>query len=149
MLGMMQAWPLTVDKILDHAGTRHASREVAGRAMDGSIERTTYGEVLARAKQVSNLLLDLGIRPGDRVATLGWNTSRHLEVWYGIMGIGAVCHTLNPRLHPDQICWIINHAEDRVIFVDPAFAPLLLSRVDQAPSVERVIVLTEEAQSAG
>ena len=145
MLGMMQAWPLTVDKILDHAGTRHASREVVGRSAEGPIERTTYGEILARAKQVSNALLDLGVRPGDRVGTLGWNTSRHLEVWYGIMGIGAVCHTLNPRLHPDQICWIINHAADRIIFVDPAFAPLLLSRIDQAPCVERVVVLTDEA----
>jgi fatty-acyl-CoA synthase len=141
----MQAWPLTVDKILDHAGTRHAGREVVGRSVDGPIVRTTYGEVLARAKQVSNALLDLGVKAGDRVATLGWNTSRHLEVWYGIMGIGAVCHTLNPRLHPDQICWIINHAEDRIIFVDPGFAPLLLGRIDQAPSVERVIVLTDEA----
>ncbi len=145
MLGMMQSWPLTVDKILDHAGTRHANREVIGRSVDGPIVRTTYGEVLQRAKRVSNLLLDMGIRPGDRVATLGWNTSRHLEVWYGIMGIGAVCHTLNPRLHPDQLCWIINNAEDRVIFADPGFAPILLSRLDKAPTVERVIILTDEA----
>ena len=115
MLGMMQAWPLTVDRILDHAAERHGRREVVTRSLEGPIHRTTYAEVRARAKQVSNLLLEMGIRPGDRVATLAWNTWRHLEVWYGIMGIGAVCHTLNPRLHPDQICWIINDAGDRAV----------------------------------
>ena len=141
MLGMMQPWPLTVDRILGHAAERFASREVVTRSLEGPIVRTTYGAVRDRAKQVSNLLLDLGIRPGDRVATLALNTWRHLEAWYGIMGIGAVCHTLNPRLHPDQICWIINHAEDRVIFVDAQFAPLLLSRLDKAPSVERIVIL--------
>ena len=145
MLGMMQGWPLTVDRILDHAGRRHARREVVTRSVDGPIVRTDYGQVWRRAKRVSNLLLELGVRPGDRVATLAWNTARHLEVWYGIMGIGAVCHTLNPRLHPDQLCWIINHAQDRIIFVDPGFAPMLLSRLDAAPSVERVVVLTDEA----
>jgi fatty-acyl-CoA synthase len=142
---MMQSWPLTVDRILDYAGTRHASREVVGRSVDGPIVRTTYGEVLRRAKQVSNALLAMGVKPGDRVGTLGWNTSRHLEVWYGIMGIGAVCHTLNPRLHPDQICWIINDAEDQVIFVDPGFAPMLLGRIEKAPSVRNVVVMTDEA----
>ena len=145
MLGMMQSWPLTVDKILDHAGTRHAAREVVGRSVEGPIVRTTYGQVRDRARQVSNALLDFGVRPGDRVATLGWNTTRHLEVWYGIMGIGAVCHTLNPRLHPDQICWIINHAEDRIIFVEPGFAPMLLGKIADAPCVERLVVLTDEA----
>ena len=144
MLGMMQPWPLTVDRILDHAATRHARREVVTRSLEGPIVRTTYGEVRARAKRVSNLLLEMGVRPGDRIATLAWNTWRHLEVWYGIMGIGAVCHTLNPRLHPDQICWIINDASDRVIFVDPQFAPLLLSRRDKAPSVEQVVLLGAE-----
>jgi fatty-acyl-CoA synthase len=141
---MMQSWPLTVDRILDHAATRHARREVVTRSLEGPIHRTTYAEIRARAKQVSNLLLGLGVRPGDRVATLALNTWRHMEVWYGIMGIGAVCHTLNPRLHPDQICWIINHAEDRVIFVDEPFEALLKSRIDAAPSVERVVVLNQE-----
>ena len=144
MLGMMQSWPLTVDRILDHAGTRHAAREVVSRSIEGPIVRSSYGEILRRAKRVSNLLLEMGIKPGDRVATLAWNTGRHLEAWYGIMGIGAVCHTLNPRLHPDQICWIINHAEDRVVFVDAGFAPILLSRLDKAPSIERVIVLCDD-----
>ena len=141
MLGMMQGWPLTVDRIMNHAATRHAGREVVARSPEGPVVRTTYAEVARRARQVSAALIALGIRPGDRVATLAWNTHRHLEVWYGVMGIGAVCHTLNPRLHPDQICWTINHAEDRVVFVDPAFAALLLSRIGNAPGVERIVVL--------
>ena len=144
MLGMMQAWPLTVDRILGHAAHSHGRREIVTRSLEGPIHRTTYAEVHARAKQVSNALLEMGVRPGDRVATLAWNTWRHLEVWYGIMGIGAVCHTLNPRLHPDQICWIINDAEDRVIFVDAPFEALLRSRISGAPSVERVVVLNQD-----
>ena len=144
MLGMMQAWPLTVDRILDHAAERHGRREVVTRSLEGPIVRTAYAEMRARAKQVSNALLAMGIRPGDRVATLAMNTWRHMEVWYGIMGIGAVCHTLNPRLHPDQICWIINHAEDRAVFVDEPFEELLKSRISAAPSVERVVVLNQE-----
>ena len=145
MFGMMQAWPLTVDRILDHAGTRHASREVVTRSPEGPIVRTTYGEVRRRARQVSGLLREWGIGSGDRVGVMAWNTARQLEAWYGIMGIGAVCHTLNPRLHPDQICWIINHAQDRVIFVDPGFAPLLLPNLHKAPSVERVVILGDDS----
>lgn len=147
MLGMMQAWPLTVDRILAHAAERHGAREIVTRSLEGPIVRSTYAEAHRRARQVSNALLDMGVKPGDRVATLAWNTCRHLEVWYGIMGIGAVCHTLNPRLHPDQICWIINHAEDRVIFVDEPFAPMLLPRLKAAPSVERVVVLNHEYEA--
>ena len=145
MLGMMQGWPLTVDRILDHAARWHGSTEVVARSTEGPVVRTSYGEVHRRAKQVSAALLGMGVRPGDRVATLAWNTHRHLETWYGIMGIGAVCHTLNPRLHPDQICWIINHAEDRFIFVDAQFAPMLAERWANAPSVERLVVLTDAA----
>ena len=144
MLGMMQSWPLTVDRILDYAAERHGPREVVTRSLEGPIVRTSYEEVRRRAKRVSNALLAMGVRPGDRVATLAWNTWRHLEVWYGIMGIGAVCHTLNPRLLPDQICWIINHAQDRVIFADAQLAPLLLERMDKAPTVERVVTLDQD-----
>ena len=89
-------------------------------------------EIHERAKRVSNALLGLGVQPGDRVATLAWNTGRHIEAWYGIMGIGAVCHTLNPRLFAEQLVYIINHAEDRVIFVDLTFVPLLAERAAAA-----------------
>jgi fatty-acyl-CoA synthase len=145
MLGLMQAWPLTVDRILDHARALHGRREVVTRSVEGAIRRTTWAEIHERAKRVSNLLRAWGIAPGDRVATLAWNTDRHLECWYGIMGIGAVCHTLNPRLHPDQLAWIVNHAEDRVVFADVTFAPLLAAIADRCPTLERIVFLTDDS----
>jgi len=144
MLGLMQDWPLTVDKILDHAKNWHPHREVVTRSVEGPIVRTTYSEIHARAKKVSTALLDWDVKPGDRVATLAWNTARHIEAWYGIMGIGAVCHTLNPRLFPEQLGYIINHAEDKIIFVDLTFIPLLEAILPHCPSVERVVVMTDE-----
>ena len=145
MHGLMQNWPLTVDKILDHAALRHGQREIVSRSVEGPIVRTTYAQMRARAKQVSYALLEMGVKPGDRVATLAWNTARHMEIWYGIMGIGAVCHTLNPRLHPDQICWIAHHAGDKVIFTDLTFAPMLLANTDKLEQVERIVVMSDEA----
>nr|WP_303706239.1 long-chain-fatty-acid--CoA ligase [Brevundimonas naejangsanensis] len=145
MLGMMQDWPLTVDKILDHAKNWHGGREVVTRSVEGPIVRTTYAAIHDRARRVSNALLAWGIKPGDRVATLAWNTGNHMETWYGIMGIGAVCHTLNPRLFPEQLAYIINHAEDRVIFTDLTFVPLLEAVLPHCPTVERVIVMTDAA----
>ena len=145
MLGRMQDWPLTVDRILDHARAWHGDREIVSRSVEGPIVRTTYAEVHGRAKRVSSVLKALGIRHGDRVATLAWNTARHLEAWYGIMGIGAVCHTLNPRLFSEQLVYIINHAEDRVIFTDLTFLPILAQIRDQIPTVKHFIVLTDEA----
>ncbi len=146
MQGLMQDWPLTVDKILDHAKTWHGGREIVSRSVEGPIVRTTYAEVHERAKRVSNALLGLGILPGDRVATLAWNTARHIEAWYGIMGMGAVCHTLNPRLFAEQLVYIINHADDRIILTDLTFLPILASIRDQIPGVKHIIVLTDEAQ---
>ena len=143
MLGLMQDWPLTVDKIIDHSKNWHGSREVVTRSVEGPIVRTTYGEIHGRAKRVSDVLKAWDIGIGDRVATLAWNTGRHMEVWYGIMGIGAVCHTLNPRLFPEQLVYIINHAEDQVIFVDLTFVPLLEAILPHCPSVQRVVVMTD------
>jgi fatty-acyl-CoA synthase len=145
MHGLMQDWPLTVDKILDHAKSWHGDREIVSRSVEGPIVRTTYGEVHGRAKRLSSALKSLGIKPGDRCATLAWNTARHIEAWYGIMGIGAVCHTLNPRLFAEQLCYIINHAEDRVIFTDLTFLPVLLEHRGKMPTVKHVVVLTDEA----
>ena len=149
MRGLMQDQALTVDKILDHAKNWHGHVEVVSRSVEGPIVRTTYAQIHSRAKRVSNLLLQLGIQLGDRVATLAWNTARHMEAWYGIMGIGAVCHTLNPRLHPEQIAWIINHAEDRIIFVDLTFVPILESILSTCPSVEHVVVMTDQSHMPG
>lgn len=144
MQGLMQDWPLTVDKILDHAKNWHPQREVVTRSVEGPIVRISYSDLHGRAKRVSNALKGWGVGVGDRVATLAWNTGRHMEAWYGIMGIGAVCHTLNPRLFPEQLVYIINHAEDKIIFVDLTFVPLLEAILQHCPSVERVLVMTDE-----
>ncbi|MDH4386977.1 MAG: long-chain-fatty-acid--CoA ligase [Caulobacter sp.] len=149
MRGLMQDSALTVDKILDHAKNWHGEAEVVSRSVEGPIVRTTYAEIHSRAKQVSNLLLGLGVTLGDRVATLAWNTARHMEAWYGIMGIGAICHTLNPRLHPEQIAWIINHAEDKIIFVDLTFVPILEAILANCPSVEQVVIMTDADHMPG
>ena len=144
MQGIMQDWQLTVDKVLDHAATNHASREIVSRSVEGPIVRTTYGELHARAKQVSTALTDFGIRQGDRVATLAWNSARHMECWYGAMGIGAVLHTINPRLHPEQIAWIANHAEDRILMVDTTFLPIIEAAWPHFKTLEKIVVLTDE-----
>jgi fatty-acyl-CoA synthase len=143
MQGRMQDWPLTVDRIIDHAKSWHGDREVVSRSVEGAIVRTTYADIHGRAKRVSNVLAGLGVKTGDRIATLAWNTARHIEAWYGIMGMGAVCHTLNPRLFAEQLVYIINHAEDRVIFTDLTFTPILAGIRDQIPTVKQIVVLTD------
>jgi fatty-acyl-CoA synthase len=142
MRALMQDWSLTLDKILDHAARWHGEREIVTRSVEGPLTRTTYAEVHARAKQVSHGLREMGVKPGDRVATMGWNSDRHLEVWYGAVGIGAVLHTLNPRLFPEQIVYIANHAADEVLFADPACAPLLAEILPQCPTIRRVIFMS-------
>jgi fatty-acyl-CoA synthase len=145
MLGLMQDWPLLCHRVIDHAATYHPARAVVSRSVEGPVHTTNYAEIRTRALKVAQRLERDGIRLGDRVATLAWNTWRHLEAWYGIMGIGAIYHTVNPRLFAEQIVWIINHAEDRVILVDLTFVPLLEKLADKLPTVERYIVLTDAA----
>ena len=146
MQGLMQGWPLTVDKILDHAADRHGARELVSRPIEGGpVVRTTYRALRSRAKTLSAALKAFGIKPGDRVATLAFNTARHVEAWYGVMGMGAVCHTLNPRLFAEQLAYIINHAEDRLIFADICAAPILEGVLPHCPKVEAVVWLTSEA----
>lgn len=143
MYGLMQHGALTLDKIMDHAARWHADREVVSRSVEGPIVRTTYGQMRDRAKRVSNALLALDMKPGDRIGTLAWNTGRHMEAWYGIMGLGMICHTLNPRLFPEQIAWIADHAGDRMIFTDLTFLPILKQILHHIPSVEHVVVFTD------
>jgi len=145
MLGLMQDWPLVISKIIDYAASQHGSREVVTRSVEGPIARSDYASVRRRALQVAQRLLREGIAPGDRIATLAWNTARHLEAWYGITGAGAIYHTVNPRLFPEQIAWIIDHAQDRLVLVDLSFVPLLEALADKLPTVERYVVLTDAA----
>lgn len=145
MQGLMQDWPLLCHRIIDHAATYHPERAVISRSLEGPIHKTNYAEIRKRALRVGQRLERDGIKLGDRVATLAWNSWRHLECWYGILGIGAIYHTVNPRLFHDQISWIINHAQDRIMMVDACFLPILDKLADKLPSIERYIVLTDAA----
>jgi fatty-acyl-CoA synthase len=145
MLGLMQDWPMLVHKIIDHAALYHGDREVVSRSVEGPIVRTNYREIAGRSRKVAHALDRLGIRLGDRCATLAWNTARHIEAWYGITGIGAIYHTLNPRLFPDQIVYIANHAEDKVLFFDITFAKLVEEIAPRIPSIELFVCLTDAA----
>ena len=145
MLGTMQHWPLLCSKVIDHAAAQHPHRKIVSRSCEGPIHETNYAELRGRALKVAQRLVADGIGLGDRCATLAWNTWRHLEVWYGLLGIGAVYHTVNPRLFPDQIVWIVNDAADRVLFVDLTFVPLVESLIARMPTIEKVVVLTDAA----
>ena len=145
MLGLMQDWPLLCHRIIDHAARIHGKQEVVTRSVEGPIVRTTYADIRTRALKVSQQLTRNGVKFGDRVGTIAWNTARHLECWYGIMGIGAICHTINPRLFPEQIAWIVNHAQDKVMITDLTFVPILEKIAGQMPSIERYVVLTDRA----
>lgn len=145
MQGLMQEWPLLCHKLLDHAAKNHGKREVVTRSVEGPIVRSNYAEIKKRALKVAQTLSREGYKQGDRIATLAWNSGRHLEAWYGIMGMGGVYHTLNPRLFPEQIAWIMNHAEDKAIFVDLTFMPIIEKIGPMVKSLKQVIVLTDKA----
>lgn len=143
MLGLMQEWPLLCHKILDYAASQHSRREIVSRSVEGPIVRTNYAQIHARALRVAQALDRDGFGLGDRIGTLGWNTARHMETWYGIMGVGGVYHTLNPRLFPEQIAWIMNHAEDKALFVDLTFVPIVEAIADRVKSCSKIIVMTD------
>jgi fatty-acyl-CoA synthase len=146
MRGLMMDRPLLVSSILDHAAARYGTVEMASCTADAPAHRTTYAALARRAKQLARALQDrLGVRPGDRVATLAWNDHRHFELYYAIAGIGAVCHTINPRLFPDQIAYIVNHAGDRCLFADPMFLPLLEQLAPRLSSLEHIVALSDAA----
>lgn len=145
MLGLMQEWPLLCHKILDHAARQFGAQEIVSRSVEGPIVRTNYAELHARSLKVAQRLERDGLKVGDRIATLAWNTARHLEAWYGIMGMGGVYHTLNPRLFADQIAWIMNHAEDQLLFVDLTFMPIVEKIAGSVKSLKKIVVLTDAA----
>jgi 3-(methylthio)propionyl---CoA ligase len=142
MLGMMSERPLLISSILSHAANYHVDAEIVSRTVEGPIHRYTYGEAEHRTKQLAQALLRLGVKPGDRVGTLAWSTHRHFELYFAVAGIGAVCHTINPRLFDDQIVYIINHAGDRLLFVDKTFLPLVERQAPRLPADCRIVVLS-------
>ena len=145
MLGLMQDYPLLVHTIIDHAALNHGERELVTRGVEGSMRRCTLADIRTRSLMAAKALQREGIGLGDRVATMAWNTERHMEVWYGVMGVGAICHTINPRLFAEQLIYIFNHAEDRILFVDTTFLPLAEAIAPHLKSVEKYIVLTDDA----
>jgi acyl-CoA synthetase (AMP-forming)/AMP-acid ligase II len=144
MHGLMSERPLLVSAIIAHAARYHGDTEIVSRTVEGAIHRYTYAEAEHRSKRLARALLRFGIKPGDRVGTLAWNTFRHFELYYGISGIGAVCHTINPRLFDEQIVYIVNHAADRLLFVDTTFLPLLERLAPSLPANCRIVLMTDE-----
>ncbi len=145
MQGLMMDTPLTISSIARHVQRFHADREIVSVTHDNPRHRYTWGEAMARSRQLANALGRLGLEQGDRVATIAWNDYRHLEIYYAVSGAGYVCHTINPRLFAEQLVFIINHADDRWVFIDPMFVPLLEAIAPQVSTLEGVVVLSDEA----
>ncbi len=144
--GQMMTQPMLISDWLESAAAHHGTREIISRRLEGDIHRYTYKDALQRSKQLAHALISLGVQPGDRVATLAWNGYRHFECYYGISGIGAICHTVNPRLYSEQVEYIIQHAEDCYVFLDACFAPLLEPIADKLSSVKGFILMIDEDQ---
>jgi len=141
MRGLMGERPLLVTACLQHAANYHSDTEIVSRSVEGPIHRYTYAEAERNARRLARALTGLGVEPGDRVGTLAWNTWRHFELYYGISGIGAVCHTINPRLFDEQLVYIVNHAQDRILFTDTSFVPLVERLLPQFPKDIRIVLL--------
>ena len=145
MFGLMQDRPLLIQQLIEHAALNHGDTEIVSRRVEGDIHRYTYRDARVRAKKVAEALIALGIAPGDRIGTLAWNGHRHFELYYGISGMGAVCHTINPRLFPEQIVYIVNHAEDRLLFVDLNLLPAVEKLLPELKTVRHVVAMTDRA----
>lgn len=149
MLGNMMDNPLLISGLIEHAASSNPNSEIVSRRCESDgvsdIHRYTMKDAAKRSKQIANALIGLGAKPADRIATLAWNNYRHFELYFGVSGIGSVLHTINPRLFPEQLVYIINHAEDRWIFVDLTFVPLLEAIQDQITGVEGFIIMADKA----
>lgn len=139
MLGGMQNWPLRIMRLLDHAEREHGTRDIVSRYANGEVLRTNWAGIARDARRLANALERIGVRPGDRVATLAMNHGRHLVAWYGAIGMGSILHTLNPRLFDEQLVYIINHADDRVLLYDASFAPIVERLKSRLPCVRHYI----------
>ncbi|MEW7847255.1 3-(methylthio)propionyl-CoA ligase [Massilia aurea] len=143
--GQMMDEPLLVSGIIEFAARHYGEGEIVSRRVEGDLHRYTWRDAAARARQLANALGSLGIGMGDRVATLAWNGYRHLELYYGVSGSGAVLHTINPRLHPEQIAYIVGHAEDQVLFFDLTFLPAIVAMARQCKTVKAYVALCDGA----
>jgi acyl-CoA synthetase (AMP-forming)/AMP-acid ligase II len=143
--GLMMQMPLLIAALIEHADKHHGDVEVVSRRCEGDIHRYTYKDVHRRARQMANALDTLGVKRSDRVATLAWNGHRHLELYYAVSGSGAVLHTINPRLHPEQIAWIANHAEDQYLFFDLTFLPIIEAIAPLCRTMKGYVAMTDKA----
>ena len=143
MLGLMQHQPLLISSLLEHACVSHPDAEIVSRLAEGVVHRCTYADIGRRAGQIANVLTNLGVQPGERIGTLAWNGYRHMELYFGVSGMGAVLHTINPRLFPEQIEFIANHAEDQYLFFDLSFAALVEELAPKLPTVKAFIALCD------
>ena len=146
MRGLIQERPLLISSLIDYAAEYHGDTEIVTRTVEGPIHRYTYAESRSRAKRLSKALLGMGVKLGDRVATCAWNTHRHFEVYYATSGMGAICHTLNPRLFPEQLTYIANHAEDKFLLIDSNIVPLAESLAATFESIEGYVIMCDEDQ---
>ncbi|MEP6609396.1 MAG: AMP-binding protein, partial [Burkholderiaceae bacterium] len=140
---LMMQMPLLISSLIEHADRHHGDAEIVSRRVEGDTHRTTYRELHGRARKMANALGQLGIAEGDRVATLAWNGYRHMELYFAVSGAGSVLHTINPRLHPEQIAWIVNHAEDRALFFDLTFLPLIQAIAPLCKGVKHWVALAD------
>jgi len=143
MLGLMQSQPLLISSLIEFAARNHADGEIVSRRVEGDIHRYTYKDLAARSRQLANKLDAMGLVPGERVASLAWNGYRHMEMYFGVSGSGRVLHTINPRLHPEQVAWIVNHAEDKVLCFDLTFLPIIQAVHAKCPQVQQWVVLCD------
>lgn len=141
MLGLMQDWPLLVSKFIDHAAVNHPNREIVGLLPEGGKFKYTYADMAKRSKMCAQALERVGIQIGDRVGTLAWNSHRHAEIWFGASGMGAVTHTINPRLFPEQLIYIMNHAEDKLLFLDITFVPLVEKIAEHLKTIDTYVIM--------
>lgn len=146
MNGLMQQHALLISTLLTHAERHHGDQEIVSRRVEGDVHRYTYRDLGERARRMANALAAGGISFGDRVATLAWNGYRHMELYYAVSGSGAVLHTLNPRLHPDQVVWIADHAEDQVLFFDLTFLPLIEAIAPRVKTIKAFVAMTDRTR---
>src|SRR5512142_755178 len=145
LMGQMMNMPLMISSLLVHAARHAADTEIVSKRVEGDVHRYTYKDAELRARKVAQALARLGCEPGDRVGTLAWNGYRHFEIYYGTSGSELVCHTINPRLFPEQIAWIANDAADRVLCFDLSFVPLVEKLAPQLKSVQHFVLMTDRA----
>ncbi len=145
MNGLMMQQSLLISSLLVHAERHHGDQEIVSRRVEGDIHRCTYRDLAARSRRMAKAIAALGVKPGDRVATLAWNGYRHMELYYAVSGSGSVLHTLNPRLHPDQVVYIADHAEDQVLFFDMTFLPLVEAVAGRVKTIKKFVAMTDRA----